>query len=495
MKRLIFLLLMVSSGISLADFGYENRDVAPRAIAEWIDACEREMDIIHGFVLMRHGRIVAEGSWRPFDTLNEPHMLFSHSKSFTSTAIGMLADEGKVDLDERVAEIFADKVPEAPSENLRQLRVRDLLTMNVGARRTDAENDDVDGDWERAFLANTFDGEPGREFRYDSGATYMLASIVERRSGKRLMEFLRERMFDKIGIRKAWSTTSPTGTACGGWGMNMTTREMALFGQLLLQGGIWNGERIVSSQWLALATAMQTKSGPIVIAGQDGSDWHRGYGFQFWRCKNGFYRADGANGQFTIVMLQYDAVLSISAGEVRDTQRELDLVWKYLVPGFKDRLDASEKKDLESVRRRCADLAVPPVAGRRVGATGCVGREFALQDNVRGIRSVRLDEDADGWICTIDTRAGKSVLPVGFGTWKEGALTIDASKHEPLGSIVGRQAVAGSAAVGEDGVMRLRILLKNGPQRIDAAFSDESGVCRMSGELKGIGGCKLAGKE
>ncbi len=150
---------------------------------------------------------------------------------------------------------------------------------------------------------------------------------------------------------------------------------------------------------------------------------------------------------------------------------------------------------MENVRRRCADLTVPPVAGRRDGAVECIGREFTLRDNIRGIRSVRLDEDDDGWICTIDTRAGKSVLPVGFGIWKEGALAIDASKHEPLGSIIGRQATAGSAAVGENGMMQLRILLKNGPQRIDVAFSDESGTCRMSGELKGIGGCKLVAVE
>lgn len=110
----------------------EAEGVSSREVMGWIDACEREIDSMHGFVFLRHGKVVAEGSWTPFDTLNVPHRLSSHSKCFITTAVGFLVDEGKLDLDERLVDLLPDKVPANPPENLRQVRVRDLLTMNFG---------------------------------------------------------------------------------------------------------------------------------------------------------------------------------------------------------------------------------------------------------------------------------------------------------------------------------------------------------------------------
>ena len=308
----------------------ESQGVSSKAILEWIDACDAQMKYIHGFVLVRHGRVIAEGTWAPFDTLNEPHMLYSHSKSFTSTAIGFLADEGKLDLDERIADIFADKMPAEPSQRLLQVRVRDLLSMNFGSNpnkgaRSDANNPD----WEKGILARPMEvADPGRKHRYDSDATYLLSCIVERKSGKRTMEYLKEKLFDPLGMTSPWSTVSTSGTACGGWGMNMTTRDIAKFGQLLLNEGVWDGKRILSKDWVRLATSKQTAT-----SGGPESDWAQGYGFQFWRCRHGAYRADGAAGQFTIVMEDQDAVLSINAGD-NDMQRSLNLVWKHILPAL-----------------------------------------------------------------------------------------------------------------------------------------------------------------
>ena len=460
--------------------------VSRGSVGSWLDACERELDAVHGFVLMQHGKVLAEGSWRPFDTLNRTHRLYSHSKSFTSTAIGFLVDDGKLDLDERVIDIFPDKAPAGPSDNLKALRVRDLLTMNVGATRTDAENDDRNGDWERAYLANAIDKRPGTEFRYDSGATYLLSAIVERRSGRRLMDFLKERLFDHIGIEKAWSATSPSGTACGGWGMNMTTRELARFGQLFLQNGVWNGKRLLSEEWIALATARQTWSGPIGVTGEDGSDWHQGYGFQFWRCRHGFYRADGANGQLTIVMPQYDAVMSVHAG-LSDMQKELNLVWKHIVP----MLEREEVAD-EGTRARCAALSLPTVAGEREGAEACCGQVIAFsKSNPKGLKSVRVDPSREGWTCALETRTGLYAIPVGFGEWKAGSVRFSDKAHESLGAIIGDQATAASGAVQRDGRLKIRIWLTEGPQKIDLELSRTNGVASVRGALVGIGGCKL----
>ena len=472
----------------------EAEGVSSAGIMKWIDACERELDAMHGFVLLRHGKVIAEGSWAPYDTLNETHRLYSHSKAFTSTAVGFLVDDGKVDLDERVIDILPDKAPAEPSENHKALRVRDLLTMNVGRKHTDAERDDPDGDWEKAMLGATIDGHPGQAFRYDSGATYLLAAIVERKSGQPMMDFLKTRLFDRLGITSVWTTTSPSGTPCGGWGMNTTTRELALFGQLYLQKGVWNGSRLLSEDWVALATSRQTWSGPIGVTGEDGSDWHCGYGFKFWRCRHGCYRADGANGQYSIVFPEQDAVLSIHAG-LSDMQKELDVVWDNLLPAFAKDALPEDGAAAKALKARCAKLALPPVAGVRDGAETVCGRDLAMDKVACHIRNVRIDRASDGWTVGLKTEVGSFSVPAGFGVWKRGQVTFSDKRHETLGDIVGEQRLAGSAAVQADGALKVRLWMLDGPQKIDLRLFATNGVVTVDGRLHGLGGGPLSGCE
>ena len=420
----------------------ESQGVSSEAILRWIGACEETAakngfrhGFMHGFVIVRHGRVIAEGSWAPQDTLNEPHMLYSHSKSFTSTAVGFLVDDGKLDLDERVIGILPEKAPANPSENLRQLRVRDLLTMNVGADRIDSENDDIGGDWVRAFLANKIQRAPGTGFRYDSGATHLLAAIVERKSGMKLMDFLGERLFRPLGMASPWSTTSPAGIACGGWGMNMTTRDMAKFGQFLLQKGVWDGKRLLSSEWIDMASARQTWSGGIVVQSKtigSGSDWKQGYGFQFWRCRHGAFRADGAAGQLTVVFPKEDAVVSVNAG-LGDMQRELNLIWQHLLPAF----GASALPESESARVRlaakCAALALP--------------LDDPHPEVFEGMDKASPERTADGWELVRDGRR----LAVGDGVWKTTDWTFTDSLVEPLFHSCGTWRIAANGKANADG--------------------------------------------
>lgn len=455
--------------------------MAQASVESWIDACEQKIDAVHGFVIMQHGKVVAEGSWKPFDTLNKPHMLYSHSKAFISTGIGFLVDDGKLDLDERVIDIFADKVPATSSDNLRQLRVRDLLTMNMGAKKTDAECNDVAGDWEKAILANTIDFAPGTNFRYDSACTYLLSCIIERKSGKRTMDFLRERLFIPLGITTAWSTVSPSGTACGGWGMNMTTRELAKFGQLYLQRGMWQGKRILSDEWVTLASARQTWSGAIAVAGEDGSDWHQGYGFKFWRCRHGAYRADGANGQLTIVVPQYDAVISVHAG-LSDMQLELNLIWEHLLPALKEGITPNA-----ALAAKCAQLAWPTVKGAAGGAEFC-GKTYEFAPNSQGIKNVKFEAAQNGWKCYLTTAAGVQEMAVGYGEWARGKMIFNAEPYEGLGKIIGTHEVVASAAVTPQNTFNVEIRLLNAPQKLTFTLATDK---LLSAHLHGIGGGKL----
>ena len=419
----------------------ESQGVSSKAIQGWIEACESESatntlkGFVHGFVILRHGKTIAEGTWAPQDTLGNPHMLYSHSKSFTSTAVGFLVDDGKIDLDDRLLSFFPDRAPAEPSENLRQVRVRDLLTMNLGANRTDAERDDITGDWVKALLHNKIDNEPGMVFKYDSGATHLLAAIVEKVSGKPLMTFLKERLFDPIGMKSPWSTVSPTGVACGGWGMNMTTRDIARFGQFMLQEGRWNGRQLLSREWVRLATSRQTWSGGIVVQAKtigSGSDWNQGYGFQFWRCRHDVYRADGASGQLTVVFPEQDAVVSVNAG-LGNMQRELDLIWKHLLPAFGPSVLEEDAAALSALRTKCSSLALPMKDSRQL--------VFEGMDRA-GVTAV-----ADGWLLT----DGERRLHVGKGKWAVTTWRFNDSNVEPLFVNCGTHRIAATGTCMPDG--------------------------------------------
>ena len=471
----------------------ESQGVPSEAILKFIDGCEKTFDAgdlgaMHGFVIVRHGKVIAEGSWKPFDTLNETHMLYSHSKSFTSSAIGLLADRGKIDLDERIVDIFSNEVPAKVSENLAQLRVRDLLTMNVGKKDHLLRDG---GDWVKEFLSKDFFRKPGTGFKYDSDATYMLAAIVEKKSGMKMMDYLQKNMFDQIGITKAWTTYSPQGIPCGGWGMNMTTRELARFGQLYLNRGDWDGKRVLSSDWVSLATTRQTWSGwqnVGVKALGEGTDWEQGYGFQFWRCRHGAYRADGAGGQYTVVIPEKDMVVSAHAG-LGDFPKELDLIWDNLLPVLKDAPLAENPSAQKKLADRLAKLAIKPVEFARA-RKWTTPFEFSLRENSRGFKSVRFDpKDGGGCICTLVTRAGEQKFPAGTGEWQKGSIRIDTENYEGLGAYIGEHKTMASCGFVTGG-FHLKAYLTGTTGYLEFIVKDG----KLTGQFYAMGGCMLESK-
>ena len=423
----------------------ESQGVDSNAIVAWLDACDKELQYMHGFVILRHGKVIAEGTWAPFDTLNKPHMLYSHSKSFTSTAIGFLVDDKKLDLDERVADIFSDKMPSNPPPWLLEARVRDLLTMNFGSDSGKQPKCNFDlADWERGILSRPMEKRPGTNYRYDSDATYLLACIVERRSGKRMMEFLKERLFDPVGMQSPWSTVSPSGTACGGWGMNMTTRDIAKYGQFLLDGGVWEGRRLMSADWIRLASSKHTRTG-------GGPDWREGYGFQFWRCRHGYYRADGAAGQFTIVMEDKDAVISMNAA-IGDTQKQLDLVWKYLLPAFSDGPLGEDPASQKALAERCASLAIAPLArGSAEPAVNLPAKVKFGRSQLMEEGEGSLEKSDDGWTLSVGGRS----LAIGDGKWSETVWKFDDGNVEPLFKLVGTRTAVASGSWKDDKTLKV----------------------------------------
>lgn len=337
----------------------EPQGVDPRAALATLEAIAA-LPELHSVMVVRHGHVVAEGWAHPF-AADRRHTVYSLSKTFTATAVGFAAAEGLLRLDDTVVSLLPDKAPAAPDERLARMTVRHLLTMSSGH---DPEPTVIGtpGDWVATFLATPLVHEPGERFVYNTPATHVLSAIVQRVSGQRLLDYLTPRLLEPLGIEGAWWEVSPQGVDLGGTGLSITTEDAAKLGLLYLQDGLWEGRRVLPEGWVAEASTAQ-----VSTAHWGGVDWQQGYGFQMWRSRHGF-RADGAFGQFSLVLPDEDAVVAIT-GAFRDTGAVLDAVWTHLLPGLHDEplpADDEARTDLEA---RLAGLRLDPPTGDAVTDT------------------------------------------------------------------------------------------------------------------------------
>lgn len=337
------------SATSLPRSAPEAQGVSSEAIRAFVEAADRQVNTMHSFMLVRHGRVVAEGWWKP-EAADKPHVLWSLSKSFTSTAVGLAIEDGKLSLTDEVLKFFPDQAPEKPSNNLKAMRVRDLLTMSTGHQTEPKFTKDTP--WVKTFLAQPVPHKPGTHFLYNTPATYMLSAIVQKVTGQTVLDYLKPRLFDPLGIDKPTWGTSPQGITLGGYGLSIRSEDIAKFGQLYLQRGEWKGKQLVPASWVRLATSRQMSNGS-----NPKSDWDQGYGFQFWRCRHGAFRGDGAFGQFCIVLPEQDAVVALTAN-CRDMQGELNLVWDKLLPAFHDKALPENKAEQAKLAETLGNLAV-----------------------------------------------------------------------------------------------------------------------------------------
>ncbi len=357
----LFTLLLLASAAraqSLPRSTPEAEGVSSAGVRAFIEAADQRVITMHSFMLVRHGKVVAEAWWKP-QTAETLHIMNSLSKSFTSTAVGLAIAEGKLGLDDPVLKFFPEDAPAAPSENLKAMRVRDLLSMSCGH---DSEvRFSGNTPWTKSFLAHPVPNRPGTKFIYNTPGSYMLSAIVQKATGQTVLEYLRPRLFEPLGIRNPEWAASPQGITIGGYGLKIRTEDVAKFGQLYLQKGKWNGRQLVPAAWVEAATTKQVANDEAP-SGLGKPDWQQGYGFQFWRSQNGAYRGDGAAGQFCVVLPQHDAVIAITAA-TGDMQAQLNLVWQHLLPALQAAPLAVNAAEQERLRQVCAQLTAGVAIG------------------------------------------------------------------------------------------------------------------------------------
>lgn len=400
----------------------EAQGVPSPALLAFVEAADRTIESMNSFMMIRHGQVVAEGWWAPYEA-GSPHSLYSLSKSFTSTAVGLAAAEGKLSVDDPVLKFFPDDAPEKPSDHLKAMRVSDLLRMSTG-HQTEPNLREAKEPWTRVFLNHPVPFKPGTHFLYNTPATYMLSAIVQQATGQTVLDYLRPRLFEPLGIDHPTWDTSPQGISLGGYGLSVRTEDIAKFGLLYLQKGRWQGKPLVPAAWVEAATARQTSNGS-----NPNSDWDQGYGYQFWRARHGAYRGDGAFGQYCLVLPEQDAVIAITSG-VKDMQAVLNLVWEKLLPALKSESLPPDEEAARKLQETLKGLSLRPVAGSPAPAR-VMGKSYRFPENPAKLEAVRLESSPEGETLVVRTAGEERRLPCGRGEWKKGRLALAMFPEQP----------------------------------------------------------------
>jgi CubicO group peptidase (beta-lactamase class C family) len=429
-----------------------EQDADPAAITAFLDAVEARPDIeMHSLMVLRHGHVIAAGWWAPYSA-DRRHLLYSLSKSFTSTAAGFARAEGLLDLDDPVVKHFPEFEADITDPGSRAILVRHVAAMASGHDRemaVEARERDPD-EPVRGFLLIPPDQQPGTVFAYSQPCTYTLASIVQRNAGTTLTGYLRPRLFDPLGIGPVGWQTWPPGRQQGFSGLFARTEDIAKLGLLYLQGGHWNGQQLLPADWVAQATSKQVGN-----PDREWPDWRQGYGFQFWMARHG-YRGDGAFGQFCVVLPDQDTVVASTAYTL-DMQGVLDALWQHLLPG----LDAGAARPAatdqaqQQLTARLAGLGLAPAGGDPAPADWAdwTGDPFSINGQTSPASPVRpLTESAavsqadGGWVLRIAEPGNGLAFPVGTGRW---AVSTPADEHG--------QEIPVAASGGWDGPDRLQV--------------------------------------
>ena len=357
--------------------------------------CRKEDVNLHGFILSVRGQEKVKAYYAPFRE-GAPHRMYSVSKTMTAIAIGMLMEEGKLGLEDRITDYFPDLLPEQVSPWLTELRLRDMLRMATCYRQT-AYREYVDEDWTRPFFTGQPDHAPGTVFNYDTGCSQVLASLVRRLSGKEVIDFLEERLFRPLGCEDSrYWLRDPSGQCTGGTGLCMSLRDLHRVALCLSRGG----DGLIPGWFVS---RMQTKQIDTPLQGNEEERY--GYGWQCWRTRAGWVLY-GMGGQLAVLCPEKDAVLCTIA-DVRLDPCGMQRIYNAFFEEIYPYLDS---EDMEPVSLALPALTLPDAAGKQPVAE----QTFVFGENPLGMKELRLEQDRlvyrnSRGLCELPYRAGETI--------------------------------------------------------------------------------------
>ncbi|MDF2699926.1 MAG: class beta-lactamase-related serine hydrolase [Haloplasmataceae bacterium] len=384
--------------------------MSSKSIINFLDAIEANKIEIHSLMIICNGKVITEGEFKPYNK-ELPHALYSLSKSFTSTAIGLAVSEGLISVEDKLIDLFPEDLPEDVSPNLASIRIKDLLTMSTGHEEDTLPFMLLEENPIKVFFSLPVKYKPSTHFMYHNGATYILAYILKKVTKLQLVDYLMPRLFEPLEIDKPYWEVSPHGINFGAYGLYLNIEDIAKFGLLYLNKGIYNQKRIISEAWITEATSKHVDNN---TGGSE--DWSQGYCYQFWRCRHNVYRADGAFGQYCVVLPQSNAVVAINSG-IENMHIVLNLIWEHLLPAFSNNSLVENKIDYRILCEKCANLKHLPkrVSDREAIINVINDKVFTLEQNNVNLKIIVINFN-ENKLSLVDDR-GKFDVHFGKGEW------------------------------------------------------------------------------
>lgn len=381
-----------------------------------------ELQYVNSIIIQRHGKSVLE-AWQAPYRRETPHQLFSLSKSFTSCAIGLAQSEGRLKITDKLIAFFPEYEKCITDPRMRVVSLKDLLTMRSGHLVCATEYMLKQKDFVRAYLSSPLDTEPGTQFTYNSGATYMLASVIRRVTGENVREYLIPRLFKPLRISPGIWECCPHGTNLGGWGLSLTTEDLAKFAQLLLQHGKWDGRQILPGDYLIEATGKHADNSM-----NENPDWKLGYGYQFWMSQHG-YRGDGAGGQLVIVLEEQDLCIAVTSC-LKDMQDLLNVFWTELIPHLHDIPLPENREAYLALQEYAANWKIRPP--KTSIPDNPADLRFRFRDRPAGIRQCEVSFGEQCCSLTFLTDRGTEQLRAGFGHFEYSVFQLTDTMPHPV---------------------------------------------------------------
>ncbi|NLG97771.1 MAG: serine hydrolase [Chloroflexi bacterium] len=304
--------------------GPEQQGVDAQKLAEMQAYIEQSGLNLHSLLIVRNGYIVSETYYNGSSQSAE-HELFSVTKSVIATLIGMAVDQAKLAIDQPVSDFLPVADYANPSPSKQAMTVEDLLTMTSGLDWPEVDSTFrsmyMSRDWVRWVMDLPMREELGETFLYCSGCSHVLSAILQQSVGMTAEEYAKRNLFAPLGIRDYSWEKDAQGISVGGWGLSLTARDMAKLGYLYLRNGEWDGEQILSQEWIAAAASKHVDT-----------DGDLGYGYQWWIYPDyGAYTALGRDGQTIFVIPDMDLVI-VTTAKITNHDPIFDLIDQYIVP-------------------------------------------------------------------------------------------------------------------------------------------------------------------
>lgn len=404
----------------------ESVGVSSKAVYELFDTLTNiEKVEIHSVIIMRHGKVVGELYPAPYKK-EYKHTMYSCSKTFVGVAIGLAVDENKLSVDDKVYTYLEEYVPKNISKELADLSIADLLTMRSGMK-ADWITRNKYNEWTKIYLSHNFEEMPGKVFRYDSMCTYILSHIIQQVTGKKVIDYLQEKIFDEMDIHDAQWETSPEGVNTGGWGLHIGHESLAKFGQLMLDYGKWKGKQLVSEDWMRTMLAKHVETPNPAIDD---------YGYQSWQCiYPSAVRADGALGQYIISIPDKNMVVVMTQCCKADAVAERAHIWNFLNTVTEEQLPEN-KKEYQMLLKKQSRYSLPLPEGKKSSSVlaDYENKTIELGWNILGWKWMKLCAEKDKLVMTVEERDGiVHDIDLGYMNWH--TIWSEAYPHYSLRSI------------------------------------------------------------